>query len=74
MPNFVVVQPAPYMGLGLFAKHDIKAAELFLAERPLLIVPPMIPVTANSPEQLSLSEAEIRQTCTEWYEKRLEVS
>jgi len=33
------VRPTPDMGLGLFAKCDIKRGDLILAERPLLVAP-----------------------------------
>jgi len=33
------VRPTPDMGLGLFAKRDIKRGDLILAERPLLVAP-----------------------------------
>ena len=58
------------MGLGLFAKHDIKVSELILAERPLLVVPPVIPFVAE-PEQASMSETEMHRACSEQYEECL---
>jgi hypothetical protein len=33
------IRPTPSMGLGMFAKRDLKRGELILAERPLLVVP-----------------------------------
>jgi len=59
------------MGLGLFAKHDIKASELVLADRPLLVVPPVLAFAAT-PEQHSMSEAEMRLACLEEYEESIE--
>jgi len=71
LPTLFEIKSAPNMGLGLFAKHDIKVSELVLVERLLLVVPPMIPFVA-APEQHSLSEAEMRRTCREMYEENLE--
>lgn len=71
LPNLFVTKSAPNMGLGLFAKHDIKVSELVLAERPLLVVPPVIPFVAE-PEQHSMSEAEMHRACSEQYERCLE--
>ena len=72
LPTLVTIKSAPNMGLGLFANHDIKVSELVLAERPLLVVPPTIPIVTDSPEQLSSSAAELRRSGIEHHETILE--
>lgn len=39
LPIPYVVKKAPKMGLGLYAARDIKAGELIIAERPLVLAP-----------------------------------
>lgn len=62
------VRAAPGMGLGLYATRNIRSGELVIAERPLLLVSPMmglegrghIPATASLEEykQVLLAEKE----------------
>lgn len=52
--NVVFTKNTPNMGVGLFAKRDIKAHQMVFAERPLLI----IPMGVRIPFSEGLSEAE----------------
>lgn len=50
------VREAPASGLGLFATRDIKAGELILAERAIMITPSIICLSPTLSENLSVAE------------------
>ncbi len=75
LPNLFQIRQAPGMGLGIFAKHDIKVHELIFAERPLVVYPTAMPYSLG--ETKGLTDAELYEMSTEvaegWLKKMVDM-
>ncbi|KAJ3515322.1 hypothetical protein NLJ89_g1833 [Agrocybe chaxingu] len=58
--NMYIIKPSKGMGLGMFAMCDIKAGDLILSERPLLVYP--IAAVQDTPNQRELLRSPTQNT------------
>ena len=67
------VGPSPFGGLGLFATRPVRAGDLIVAERPLLISPRGFEIRVG-PNSKGVTEAEMIQVAMQDWEERLGIA
>jgi len=71
-PDLFEVRSTLDMGVGLFAKRNIKRGDLILAERPLLVSPRAVSSLSQGPERSNYTTRQFQQVVMFEYESMLE--